>query len=65
MLSADYSSLMNYERLGHDAQLAIPTPEHFLPLLYLLGMRRSREPVSFAVSGFGGGLISMPYVRVG
>jgi 4,5-DOPA dioxygenase extradiol len=65
MLSEDYASLIHYERLGYDAQLAIPTPEHFLPLLYVLGTRQPADELSFPVSGFDGGSISMLCVQVG
>ena len=65
MLSRDFKPLVNYERFGHDAQLAIPTPEHFLPLLYVLGTQQPGERLSFPVSGFDGGSISMLCVQVG
>src|SRR5665213_185544 len=32
--SGNYQPLINYESLGAEAKLAIPTPEHYLPLLY-------------------------------
>jgi 4,5-DOPA dioxygenase extradiol len=65
MLSGDFTPLINYEHLGQDAQLAIPTPEHFLPLLYVLGTKQSADNLSFPVSGFDGGSISMLCVKVG
>lgn len=65
MLSGDFTPLVNYEQLGHDAQLAIPTPEHFLPLLYVLGTRQARDKLSFPVLGFDGGSISMLCVQLG
>src|SRR6185503_1696590 len=43
--------LVAYESLGRDALLSVPTPEHYLPLLYVLGARAEGEPVSFPVSG--------------
>jgi 4,5-DOPA dioxygenase extradiol len=51
--------------LGDDAVLSIPTPDHYLPLLYVLGMRQAGEPVSFPVEGVDGGSISMLAVQVG
>ena len=57
--------LADYEDGRQDAALAVPTPEHFLPLLYILALRGGDEPVSFPVSGFDGGSISMLGVRVG
>lgn len=48
-----------------DARLANPTPEHFLPLLYVLGAWDSSEPVSVLVDGIEMGSLSMLSVRVG
>jgi 4,5-DOPA dioxygenase extradiol len=45
--------------------LAAPTPDHYLPLLYVLAQRRANEPVSFPVEGFDDGSISMLSVRMG
>jgi len=65
MLAGDDAPLVNYERLGRDAVLSAPTPDHYLPLLYVLGLRREGEQVSFPVEGFDGGSISMLTVRIG
>ena len=61
----DHTPLVSYELLGKDAQLAAPTPDHFLPLLYVLGQQLDDDAVSFPVEGFDGGSISMTSVRVG
>jgi 4,5-DOPA dioxygenase extradiol len=45
--------------------LAVPTPEHYLPLLYVLGANVPGEPVSFPVEGMDGGSVSMLAVRFG
>lgn len=58
-------ALVAYESLGPDALLSAPTPEHYLPLLYVLGLRREEDEVSFPVSGFDGGSISMLTVQLG
>jgi 4,5-DOPA dioxygenase extradiol len=64
ILARDHASLANYEALGPDAMLAIPTPEHYLPLLYVLAQQQDGEPTAFPVAGFDGGSISMLSVRV-
>ncbi|MFV0547596.1 MAG: 4,5-DOPA dioxygenase extradiol [Limnobaculum xujianqingii] len=48
-----------------DAHLACPTPEHYLPLLYVLGAREYNEPVSIPVDGIEMGSLSMLSVKVG
>jgi 4,5-DOPA dioxygenase extradiol len=65
LLGADPAALIDYPKLGRDAKLAIPTPDHYLPLLYVLGLREQNEPVSFPVEGFDGGSLSMLAVQAG
>ena len=42
-----HEGLLGYETLGSDALLAVPTPEHYLPLLYTLALQREGEQVEF------------------
>jgi 4,5-DOPA dioxygenase extradiol len=65
MLAGDYPRLVDYERLGADAALSIPTPDHYLPLLYVLGAAQPGDPVGFPVEGVDGGSISMLSVQLG
>jgi 4,5-DOPA dioxygenase extradiol len=65
MLESDFEPLVEYEGLGRDALLSIPTPDHYLPLLYVIATRRDGEEISFPVQGVDGGSISMLTVRVG
>jgi 4,5-DOPA dioxygenase extradiol len=65
LLAGDAAPLIAYEQLGRDAQLSIPTPDHYLPLLYVLAVRREGEPVSFPVEGVDGGSVSMLTVQIG
>jgi len=61
----NFAPLIDYERMGRDAMLSIPTPEHYLPLLYVLGARQDGEVISFPVDGMDGGSISMLSVQIG
>lgn len=65
LLSGDDAPLVAYETMGRDAQLSIPTPDHYLPLLYVMAVRREGEPVSFPVEGVDGGSVSMLTVNIG
>ena len=66
LLADRIQPLVNYEHhLGSEAELAVPTPDHYLPLLYVAGTRASSEPLTFPVEGADGGSVSMLAVRVG
>jgi 4,5-DOPA dioxygenase extradiol len=65
LLAGDHTPLIDYESLGSDAMLSIPTPEHYLPLLYVAAQQRAGETVSFPIDGIEGGSLSMLSVVVG
>lgn len=65
ILSGEHASLIEYESLGPDARLSIPTPDHYLPLLYVLATRQPEEAAQFPVEGIEGGSISMLSVQLG
>jgi 4,5-DOPA dioxygenase extradiol len=65
LIAGDIQPLIEYEKLGRDAQLCIPTPDHYLPLLYVIAGRQQGEVISFPVEGVDGGSISMLAVQVG
>jgi 4,5-DOPA dioxygenase extradiol len=65
LLAGDHEPLVNYEMLGRDAVLAAPTPDHYLPLLYVIAQSRAGDAVTFPVEGFDGGSISMLSVQIG
>ncbi|WP_417363125.1 4,5-DOPA dioxygenase extradiol [Galbibacter sp.] len=61
----DHSSLINFKSQGRIFDLAIPTPEHYLPLLYILGLKNSDESVSLFNDNTLGGSLSMTSVKIG
>jgi 4,5-DOPA dioxygenase extradiol len=65
LLAGDHATLIDYASLGTDALLSVPTPEHYLPLLYVLGASAPGEPVTFPTDGIDGGSVSMLAVRFG
>lgn len=65
MLAGECKRLLDYERLGPAALFSIPTPDHYLPLLYVLATRQSGEDIRFPIQGVDGGSISMLSVQIG
>jgi 4,5-DOPA dioxygenase extradiol len=63
--AGDAGVLVDYDQLGRDALLSIPTPDHYLPLLYVIATQQHDDAISFPVEGVDGGSVSMLAVRVG
>jgi 4,5-DOPA dioxygenase extradiol len=64
ILSGDHKSLITYEGLGQAGKLSIPTPEHYLPLLYILGLTHKEEKITIFNDKLVMGSISMTSVRI-
>ena len=65
ILAGEFKPLVDYEKLGKDAELSVPTPDHYLPLLYVIGARQQGDIIRFPVEGIDGGSISMLTVQFG
>ena len=63
--AGNHSPLINYTSLGKEALLAIPTPDHFLPLLYSLGLQDKNEDVLFFNDKPMAGSLTMTSVKLG
>jgi 4,5-DOPA dioxygenase extradiol len=61
----EHEKLVNYDELGEDIALAVPTPEHYLPLLYVLGAAEANDKISIFSDALVGGSISMTGVGIG
>ena len=65
LAAGEHQVLVEFERLGEAAQLSVPTPEHFLPLLYIAGLQQAGEGVTFVVDGYEAGSLGMLTAAIG
>ena len=65
ILNREHQQLADYRNLGREAILAIPTPEHYLPLMYTLGLQNGTEEASLFNDKAVGGSLTMTSVRIG
>ncbi len=65
MDNGDFQALVNWEKLGKEAQLSIPMPDHYFPLLYALGLKTKKDEISYPIEGMSYGSTSMRSVRIG
>ncbi|MNI73258.1 LigB family dioxygenase [compost metagenome] len=64
-MAGDHDALIDWVRLAEQAQLSVPTDEHYLPLLYVAAQQAPGESVRFFNDVIEGGSISMTGVRIG
>lgn len=65
ILNGDHKQLINYKTQGRAFDLAIPTPEHFLPMLYILALKEDHEKVSIFNDKAVAGSLSMTSLKIG
>jgi 4,5-DOPA dioxygenase extradiol len=61
----NHKALIDYENLDKAAKLAIPTPDHYYPLLYALGLQQNNDSISFFNDMLVGGSLNMTSVKIG
>lgn len=61
----DHQTLINFAKMGNVATLAVPTPEHYLPLLYVMAQRDDSDKITLFNDELVGGSLSMTSVLVG
>jgi len=61
----NFKSIVEYDKQGKAFQLAIPTPEHYLPLIYTLGLKSKKDDLSMFNDKMLAGSLSMTSVRIG
>lgn len=64
IVKGDYQSLINYNRLGKALQLAVPTPDHYLPFIYALGLQEKGENISLFNDKLVAGSLSMTSLKI-
>ncbi len=65
IMNGDHAQLVNYASLGKAFQLSVPTPEHYLPLLYALGLQQKGDPIHLFNDRTVMGSIAMTSVKIG
>jgi 4,5-DOPA dioxygenase extradiol len=65
ILQQDHDPIIHYDKQGQSAMFAVNSAEHYLPLLYVLGVSQKDETVSFFAEKVWGGSLSMRCVRIG
>lgn len=65
LLDGNYKPLLQYEKGNRALQLAIPTPDHFLPLLYAIGLQENSEKIALFNNHLLAGSLSMTSVKIG
>ncbi len=64
LVDGNYEALVQYEKLPKSVQLAIPTPDHYLPLIYTLGLQQKGETISLFNDKLLAGSLSMTSVKI-
>lgn len=65
VLSNNHEALINYKNQGRSFQFAIPTPEHFLPLIYVLGLKTQNEEIKIFNNKAVAGSLTMTSLKIG
>lgn len=65
LLSRNHQGLIKYLELGKEAKYAVPTQDHYLPMIYAIGLQRNGESLRFIHEGFQHGSVSMRAFQIG
>jgi 4,5-DOPA dioxygenase extradiol len=64
ILNDEHNALIDYQKLGKEVQMAIPTPEHYLPLLYILALKQKEEAITLFNDSLVMGSLSMTSLMI-
>lgn len=65
LISRNHNDLINYENMGEEASLAVPTLDHYLPMIYTIALQEKDETIKFIYEVFQNGSISMRCFQIG
>lgn len=65
LLDGNFQNLIDYQKQGAALQYAVPTPDHYLPLIYTLGLKEKSDEMSLFNDELIGGSLSMTSLRIG
>jgi 4,5-DOPA dioxygenase extradiol len=65
LVSGNHKALINFTELGKEALYAVPTQDHYLPMIYTIGLQRKGETLKFVHEGFQNGSVSMRAFQIG
>jgi len=65
ILSKEHKALIDYESLGEAAKLAIPTPDHYFPMIYALALMSDKDDIEIFNDEYVGGSLTMTSFRLG
>jgi 4,5-DOPA dioxygenase extradiol len=65
LVSRNHQELLRLETMGRSAELAVPTLDHYLPMIYVIALREQNEEIAFTYEGFQHGSISMRCFQIG
>lgn len=65
LLDDNHKAIIDYQKLGREVQLAVPTPDHYFPLLYTLGLKNKNEKITLFNDKLIEGSISMTSIKIG
>ncbi len=65
LLAGNHKKLIHYQNMGKSSALAVPTLDHYLPMIYAIALQEKNEPITFIHEGFQHASISMRCFRIG
>jgi 4,5-DOPA dioxygenase extradiol len=59
LVDKNHEGIIQYDKLGNAARMSVPTPDHYLPLIYAIALQEKQEEVSFFNEKTDMGSVSM------